>query len=72
MNTDERRQSESPRAKSHLYIGDFGRLTGFIGAVFVVGTVVIFLAGVPEARPFTVAAGVLGGLFGLYLWWKNR
>jgi hypothetical protein len=72
MNTDKRKESETPRAKSHLYIGDFSRLTGFIGAVFVVGTAVIFVAGVPEARPFAVAAVVLGALLGFYLWLQHR
>ncbi len=49
-------------------------VAGVIGAVFTVGIVLMFLAGVPEARLFALISVPLGVIVGviLYLWHKRR
>lgn len=45
-------------------------VSGAVGLIFVVGTLMIFLVGVPATRWFffiSLAAGIVGGL-ALYLW----
>lgn len=47
---------------------------GVMGAVFTVGIVLMFLAGVPHARLFALISLPLGVIVGvvLYLWHKRR
>lgn len=42
------------------------------GAIIALSLIFLGLVGIPEARPFFFAAALLGGLWGLILWWKHR
>lgn len=43
-----------------------------IGLVIVVGFIAMALVGIPEARGFFVISLLLGGVLGLFLWFRHR
>jgi hypothetical protein len=43
-----------------------------IGGVIAFGLLLVLAIGIPESRPFLLGAVGVGGLIGLYLWWRHR
>jgi hypothetical protein len=50
-----------------------GTLTGHpVGLVVVLGVIIMAMMKLPPARPFFAGAVLIGGLFGFFLWLRNR
>ncbi len=43
-----------------------------IGGVIALGLLIVLAIGIPESRPFLLGAVGVGGLIGLFLWWRHR
>ena len=43
-----------------------------IGGVIAFGLLLVLAIGIPESRAFLLGAVGVGGLIGLFLWWRHR
>jgi hypothetical protein len=66
------RDELSPQRDPFEKMGSLVITGSAIGGVLSIGLIVLVWEALPEVRPILVAALVVGGVFGLILWFRRR